>query len=341
MLTIFSDPHLGCNRNSHTTPASRERLKQALFDQARGIAPFTLETFSNVVCLGDLYDTFWSDAKSFKQGLDIYQNLDICLVGNHDFSQRANATSALELCHNIVENKWDDPSVSSIQSHPTDGFYIQYINHKMTQDLFDESLEKVRAIGGLLFLHCNYDNGLAKDEASLNLTREQAEFLLTKVDKIFIGHEHISRTDFDGRLIITGNTHPTSFSDISDKYVWKVDNDLNVTKELIWDAKKGYLKFDYKSLFEDIYLDGYQFLEITGQAEASELPKIARAISNLWKTYPDALMIKNAVTCSKQVVEATKTTEKLDILSKVTKELQDSKLYDLWCAYKGRLDETN
>lgn len=336
MITIFSDPHIGCTRNSHTTPASRERLKLALFAQALAISNCT----QPVVCCGDLFDQYWGDATTLSQGLDVYQKCEIVLLGNHDFSNRANADSAFQFLTDINSDIVGDANLAGVKRRVVNDITIQWVHHKMTQLLFDESLEEVEPLGGILLLHCNYNSGYATDEASLNLTREQAEKLLTKVDKIFIGHEHISRMDFDGRLIITGNTHPTSFSDISDKYVWNVDKDLNVTKELIWDAKKNALKFNYKSLFETIYLEGYQFLEITGVAERSELPKIARAIANLWKQCPDALMIKNSVTCEKQFAEHTQPVKHIDVLAQVSEELQGTKHHALWQSYLGRINGT-
>jgi len=337
MITIFSDPHLGLNRTSHTTPASRERLKEALYKQAKALAPFTIKPLTDVYCLGDLYDTYWSDANTVKQGLEIYQHVDVCLIGNHDFSQRANATSALRLCHDIMEDAWDEPSEASVKTTHAEGFSIQYVNHKMTQQLFDASLEKVRKVGGVLFLHCNFDNGFATDEASLNLSRAQAEALLEKVDLVFSGHEHTSAAHFNGRLIMTGNTHPTSFSDISDKYSWHVDKDLKVTRELIWSTNYA-VKLDYAHLLEgSCDLVHMEFIEIVGQAERAELPKIARAVANLWKTCPNAYMIKNSVTCEQFDAEKVDEVHIADVITTLSAELSHTKLNTLWKHYVGRV----
>lgn len=337
MITISSDYHLGVTRNSHTTPASRERLKQAVFKQALYV---TKPTFS--VCLGDLFDQFWSDAETLKQGKEIYDKCCLVLTGNHDRSNRVNAASSLEFLEHICES--DEPAITDVaEVRKIDSFLsinqpTQWIHHKMTQTLFDACLGQVESTGGLLFLHCNYDSGFATDDSSLNLTKEQAEILLTKVDKIFLGHEHQPNEHFDGRLIICGNIHPTSFSDISDKYSYTVDKDLNVTKELIWDSKKNQIKFDYKTLAETIYLEGYQFIEITGKAESSELPSIARAVSNLWKTCPNALMIRNSVTCTKvEAIETKVDTQITDTLTLITTELTGTPLEPVWKSYLEKL----
>jgi DNA repair exonuclease SbcCD nuclease subunit len=338
MIKIFSDPHIGCTRSSHTTTASREKLKEHLYSSA--IQQVTFDNDDFVVCCGDMFDTYWSDSRSLQLGMEVYHGCDLVLEGNHDHANRMNTDSSLSFLKKLnshVRNEANQPKVN-YEFHK--GITMQVIHHKFTQDLFDEALSKV-VDGDILFLHCNYNSGYAKDDASLNLTKEQAEILLTKVKLIFIGHEHAYSEHFGGRLILTGNTHPTSFSDISDKYSWSVDQDLNVTKKLIWDAKKNSIKFDYKSLFEDIYLDGYQFIEITGVAERSELPAIARAVSNLWKTYSTALMIKNSVVCEKQEVKVAETTKFVDSLAQVTSELHDTKLKEIWEYYMEKLSETD
>ena len=332
MITIFSDPHLGLNRTSHTTPASRERLKEALYKQA-------LELSDNhySVCCGDLFDTFWVDSVTLKQGKNVFDNCELVLTGNHDVSNRQNAESALHFLESISSVTLavtDKPKVGETSEFPK---AIQWIDHKMTQQLFDESLELVKPVGGLLFLHCNFDNGFATDEASLNLSRAQAEALLEKVDLVFIGHEHISTAHFNGRLIMTGNTHPTSFSDISDKYSWHVDKDLKVTRELIWSTNYA-VKLDYAHLLEgSCDLVNMEFIEIVGQAERAELPKIARAVANLWKTCPNAYMIKNSVTCEQFEAEKVDEVHIADVITTLSAELSHTKLNTLWKHYVGRV----
>jgi DNA repair exonuclease SbcCD nuclease subunit len=300
----------------------------------------TEPTFS--VCLGDLFDSFWSDAQTLKQGLKVYENCQLVLTGNHDRSNRANAVSALEFIEGVANLPevavTDAPKVMKYEGFLSLKQTVQWIDHKMTQTLFDASIDLVEKSGGLLFLHCNYDSGFATDESSLNLSKEQVELLLTKVDKIFIGHEHQPNSYFDGRVIICGNIHPTSFSDVSDKYSYTVDDDLNVTKELIWESKQGYIDLNYRTLLtEQVKLDNYQFIEITGKADTSELPSIARAIAGLWKAYPNALMIKNAVTSTKVDIEQVEVVKVTDMLATISGELKDTKLHMLWQHYLEKI----
>lgn len=330
MIKIFSDPHIGLNRTSHTTPASRAALKQALYEQASMIVH--LETDGGCYCLGDLFESYWSDAETLQQGLEILGKVDLCLIGNHDVSNRATASSAMRFISNLDGSVWDKENEASVQKMPG----IQFINHKMTQGLFDASLEMVEAVGGLLFLHCNYNSGFSTNDASLNLTHEQAEKLLEKVDKIFIGHEHIPASYFGGRLIITGNTHPTSFSDISDKYVYYVDADNNVTKDLVWEAAAHSIKVPYSELAE-LNTDDLEFIEITGEVEKSELPAVARAVANLWKSAPNAFMIKNSTSYDKSVEKTAETSVCItNPIDAITKELENTSLFQTWVKYKMR-----
>jgi hypothetical protein len=245
--------------------------------------------------------------------------------------------SSLELLKCLVNYKdWTPPDtpIVGITLHEFDDaskITIQWIDHKLTQELFDKSLEMVEPRGGLLFLHCNYNNAFAKDESSLNLSSEQAEVLLTKVDKVLIGHEHVSSIHFDGRLILTGNIHPTSFSDISDKYIWYVDQFLGITKELVW-SKEKYVKHTYG---EDLQGD-YEFIEVVGQVDSNELPAVARYVANLWKSQPSAYMIKNAVTSNKVEVKVEQD-RVVDTLGTITNELKDTKLFSLWNDYLEQL----
>ena len=336
MITISSDYHLGLNRTSHTSPASRERLKLAIYEQAKSIS----SKQSYKVCCGDLFDSYWDNATTLAQGQEILQHTDIVLTGNHDESSRANAVSALSFLRNMSYtdiDDWNSPSQAVVVRTVFNNVHLQWVHHKMTQTLFDTCLEQVESTGGLLFLHCNYDSRFATDESSLNLTKEQAEILLTKVDKIFLGHEHAANEHFGGRLIICGNIHPTSFSDISDKYIYHVDKDLNVTKELVW-CKDDSIKVDFKYVLDaSVDLGNLEFIEVTGQAEQSELPAIARAITNLWKTCPNAFMIKNSVTCIKQEVVITETTKLTDTLTTISNELRETKLHAIWQDYLGKI----
>ena len=153
---------------------------------------------------------------------------------------------------------------------------ITLVPHHTTQALFEEALNKAEAelqhvesgITNILVLHCNYDCQFASDETSLNLRAERAKTLLDVFDYVLLGHEHNPKEDFDGRLIVIGNTPPTGFSDISDKRVVVFDHG-RATEELVWSKDKHYLEIGPDEL-ERVNADT-QFLRIVGELDPSEL----------------------------------------------------------------------
>jgi len=349
MPTIFwTDPHLGLNRTSHTTPASRKALRQALYDQALTIVEWG---HNQSVCLGDLFDTTENDEIIIAQGAEIASRCALVLSGNHDLANRDGRMSSLELVGTLAADSSiaiDDSSTDHFNT-AHDDCNLTTIPHKRTQELFDHALLAAGTTGvcggaetRILLLHCNYTSGFATDEASLNLTKEQAALLLTAFDYILIGHEHIPRSDFDGRLQILGNTHPTSFSDISDKFTWHLDADKKLVPSLHWAKEDHYVVMDWE-LFLNFPLDvdamwqDLQFIEIVGIAPAARLPEIAKAVQKLWGVAPNAYMIRNNVRAESLVIAQVEIKRALDVPARITEELQGSPLLPLWTSYLSRI----
>ena len=355
MTTHFwSDPHLGLNRTSHTTPVSRKALRDALYHQAKDIVAGDRDSTASI-CLGDLFDTTENDESVIAQGAEIASKCALVLSGNHDLANRDGRMSSLALIGTLCDDSAiaiDDDSVNHFRLSFPD-CYIVTVPHKRTQGLFDEALaglenncSKDRPC--VLLLHCNYASGFATAESSLNLTREQAAILVEKFDYVLLGHEHIPRSDFDGRLQILGNIHPTSFADISDKFIWRLEEGVLVSEQ-VWSTNRLAVK-DWEWLLNPsvsygpvdyavtkVNWEGIQFIDITGTAPAARLPEIAKAIQKLWSEAPDALMIRNSVKAESVVVEAQEVRRALDIPSRITEELQGSKLLPLWTHYLGRV----
>lgn len=349
MPTIFwTDPHLGLNRTSHTTPMSRKALRQALYAQALTIVEWGR---NESVCLGDLFDTTENDEIIIAQGADIASRCALMLSGNHDLANRDGRMSSLELVGTLAADSSiaiDDDSDSYFSTEHSD-CSITTIPHKRTQELFDQTVGKASQSGTckgletrILLLHCNYASGFATDEASLNLTKEQAALLLTAFDYILIGHEHIPRADFDGRLQILGNTHPTSFSDISDKFTWHLDSDKKLVSSLHWAKEDHYVVMDWEVFISfpegvDAMWEELQFIEIVGIAPAARLPEIAKAVQKLWGIAPNAYMIRNNVKAEALVVDQIDIKRALDVPARITEELQGSALLPLWTSYLSRI----
>ena len=347
MTTYFwTDPHLGLNRTSHTTPASRKALRDALTLQAKDI----LKTGGNHICLGDLFDTTENDEQVIADGAEIANQCELILSGNHDLPNREGKMSSLELIGHLSERSMvaiaDTGNGYFNTSLP--GCSVTSVPHKRSQVLFDTTLEclyvqpGVRAIRDtveVLILHCNYNSPFATQETSLNLSREQAERLLDRFDYILIGHEHTPRSDFDGRLQVLGNIHPTSFADISDKYLWYLDGD-RLAKELIWSVEQS-ISVGWEDLLRadsETCLTGKQFIEVTGIAPATKLPEIAKAIQKLWSQAPDALMIRNNVKSESLVLQTHEVHKSLDVPTRISKNLAGTHLEPLWKSYLEKVN---
>lgn len=350
-ICFFSDPHLGLTRNSHTTPASRDRLK----DEVYGNALIPTDTGADhVYCLGDMFDTHQNDANTLVQAYGINELLDGVLIGNHDVSNRADKLSTLQAildCANCIdsEDPEADPTLPTFDEHYLVRFIVTMVHHKMTQSLFVEALENRLKEGddthpGLLLLHCNYDSPFATDESTLNLTKEMAERLLKVFDYILIGHEHQYRTDFGGRLIVTGNTHPTSFSDIGDKYIHflRFENDRFYVepKQLIWSAAEKSRVIQVTSE-DDIKVEaGVQFYDFVGKVEQKDLPGICKRISEVWKESDDLLMVRNQVTAieSLDALDVSHVQELESVPAKITGMLKGTELEAVWKEYLDQVE---
>lgn len=340
-LIFWSDPHLGLNRTSHTTPASRKALRDALFNQAKRIVTGA-DTY---ICLGDLFDTTDNEESIILQGAEIANRCGLVLSGNHDLPNRDGKLSSLQLIGELATE-----SAIALDDDSPQHFVLEFpearvvaVPHKRTQQLFDEALNVLMAGNNgrdkprILTLHCNYNSGYAHDDATLNLTREQAEWLLKVFDYILIGHEHIARADFDGRLQILGNTHPTSFSDISNKYMWRFDGTA-LQPLPIWSADENSWVYDWEALVSGQVFggDSAEFVEITGTAPAARMPDIAKAIQKFWSEHPETYMVRNNVKAEQLILEQVEVSKALDIPSKITASLQGSKLLPLWQQYLER-----
>lgn len=338
-IWFFSDPHIGTVRNSHTTVQSRAALKFELFKTSARLIEVTGS--DPLFCLGDLFDTDSNDEATIMQGADVVKRCTAVLGGNHDLPNREGKLSSLQLLSSVIPGRivcgsTDEPGY---MLYITAEAVVYMVPHMATQDLFDLSLSEVLGAASqvvdrskVLCLHCNYNSGLIHNDASLNLTREKADELLEVFDYVLLGHEHEHRTLHGGKLIILGNTHPTSFSDISDKYLWEFDGS-GFRPHLLWSRSDGYLNMDWEQGSDELH-DTVQFIEITGKAPAERLPDIAQGIASLWKTCPNLLMVRNNVEADVALPEVDTTVSRtLDLPSRISLALADSDLLPIWNEY--------
>lgn len=340
MITFFSDPHLGLERYTHTTPESRNRLKLALYEQALSCT----QQARPVICLGDLFDTATNDEATIQQGHDIACR-SVVLGGNHDSTNRDNKPSSLELLHSIVGPTEAGGRIAlRYQVIRTGPLVVHLVPHCMTQSVFVGLLDdlEVHPRAGeqhILCLHCNYESPFASNEATLNLTREQAARLLERFDRILIGHEHNARSDFGGRLQLLGSCHPTSFHDCqTDKYVWRLTKTGDLIPEVIWNSTVGYMKVAAEHVLSHNLPDlaGCQFMDVQGELPATDLPALARRVSDIWKTTPSLFQLRNGAV-AKEVSpqsESTAWSRMTTLPERITLDLDgDESMLALWHHY--------
>jgi DNA repair exonuclease SbcCD nuclease subunit len=348
LIRFSSDYHLGVNRVAHTTPQSRVALREAVFAQAM----IVLEPdMTHHIHLGDLFDKFSNNEDVIRQGAEVCRKCCSVMSGNHDMSNRDTARGSFELLHSL--GGFNTVTETSVK-YPMDGATVVFEPHCLTQEEFVSRLkewqwEEKSNRTRFLLLHCNYDSKFPQKDSTLVLERDMAEKLLEVFDYILIGHEHNSRTDFDGRVVCVGNIFPTSFGDISDKYVWEWDGE-ELKKRLVWSMEQHYWECDWTyllSIIETMIKDGEvrefptlfggitNFIRITGTAPATKMPEISKAINKLWELVPSALMIGNFVQAEELHIEAVNPTEgkAIDVVGQISYELAGTVLHDRWASY--------
>jgi len=335
-VLIYSDPHLGLNLAANTTPASRQRLRTALEAQVERIVGMP---GLSCLCAGDFFHTYRNDEDVILRAYELAKKTDLILGGNHDVTNVAGRTGSLAL---LAELEGTRVTLPVFGQTVNDSFWapsweIDLIPHHTTQDLFEEALKVAasRQVAPsrfrLLMLHCNYDVQFASPETTLNLSARQAEDLLRTFDYILLGHEHNPKEDFDGRLIVLGNTHPTGFGDISDKRIVRLHDDGDVTFERVWSMAEGYYECGPSELGS--VPASTQFLRIKGEIEPSQLHPFTKALRALWASSPSLFAARSEVKIAggNRFAGVGKKGEMMDIKALVTAELEaQPELFALW-----------
>jgi len=352
-MRIFTDPHIGRRAGAHTSHESSTWLDSAIHSNALTASA----TNDTVVCVGDLFDKSHNKEVDLLKGLEVAEQCDLILAGNHDLSNRDNTKTSIEVVEEVHSNLCRAKVNEVLIDHHEDdeGVTFSIIPHHSSQDLFDQAIKKAceNPIGGdlgkqdIIFLHCNFNNPFAQNDASLNLSTEQAAALLECYKYIVMGHEHNHRWEMGGRLLICGNTHPTSFGDIGDKFYWDYTVDGGFTKTKIWDKATNYIKMPVRELLEfnlSAFGDSAEFhelnfIEIYGEEVEPELaPEISQAMADIWQHSESTLyMVRNNVKF-KQLVAATvdEGVQLEDVTKAITSDLADTDLSELWLEHLGR-----
>ena len=325
---IFSDPHLGVGRQAHTTAESSKRLDKALFNAAMQAKSVEYPNF----IAGDLFDKTFNSERVICQGIAVAFGYTYTLAGNHDETNREGTTCSLEVVQQaggyILRNeKVGENGVFQ----PAENIFA--IPHTTTQELFDKALADVTKLAqpekgnNYLFLHCNRGSPIGdKSDSTLYVSDEQEDTLLKHFTRIFYGHEHRHRVLKGGRVVVIGNTHPTSFSDIDNKFRIELNtktDEMQVIK--IWDAQKLYLELEVGSSLPS--QGDQQFILVKGSATRAET---AAYIEQCWEAFPHAYAIRPMVTFPEEVVTKAQAAEPVNLLQMIESDLEGTNMLELF-----------
>lgn len=333
--SLFSDPHLGTRRQAHTTSASARRLQHMLYVQA-----LVASEPPNSLCLGDLFDRASNDEATLVQGHAIARRCRLVMAGNHDMVNREGVVTTLDALHNVLDDRiviapdLTEPYVEQLD----EVFWI--VPHHASQAVFDEALELAMQRAGYrdvphryLLLHCNYEVPFDVEDNTLNLTAEQVRRLLTRFSRIFVGHEHRPKTHFDERLVLVGNTHPTSFADISDKFRWELDVETDTLERVkLWDEATLYRELEYGRPLPD--LKDVQFVDVVGSEPVDNGVEVADYVRSVWAAGDRLLAVRNHVEIRDHLADLegadTTTPALVDLKGRIAADLADSDLAPLY-----------
>ena len=346
-MIIINDTHLSVNRVSGTTPQSREDLRNYVFAEFDKLLD-TTDNNSDLVILGDLFDSFDCDARDWLEAYwlltawcayNSFHTLYL-VAGNHDTSAKANRVSSFETMAAVLKGQFNNVFVVGIDDACTivgsPNVYI--VAHHRNQELFDLTLAKVLSAckhGDYVLLHANYDNKFAEQaDHSLNVSEAQAlEFTKKGVDLLF-AHEHHHRREIPhgtpadgGSVVCLGNQTPTSVSDVlgrADKFYWELWEE-GLRKHKFWEAKDNYAELDWRSLPQD---NPAKFIRVVGDAVNAEAAQVIDAIHR-FRQKSNAFVITNAVKIEgiadiESLPEAFEASRKFDVMEFVYGQLNEA-----------------
>lgn len=305
---FFTDIHLGVSRAANTSSRSKLALQAHLYELAQDIVAKGLRAGARIFNLGDMFDRHSNKEPIVLQGLKVARSCDRVLAGNHDQINIVGSMGSLALVREaLMEENPNDPRII-INPDPTqpyaftefnvaDRVSMSFVPHCYTQELFEQSIEIAIADAHdsaqegsfkILCLHCNIgDFGHSEPEAStLCLTELLQDVVAESFDLILVGHEHTPATLHKGKIVVLGNTHPVSFGEIADRFIYWFDTTTRtLNKEQIFKASDEYQIISAEDLIEaEGQIDTpSSMIDITGLLKPQEWPKLSRALQNFWR----------------------------------------------------------
>jgi metallophosphoesterase superfamily enzyme len=305
MIKIINDLHAGVRRQGGTTISSRAALNKYISKEIKGLLTWATDT-DVLVILGDIFDkakvseVVLVDVLFMLTSFLRESKADLILVrGNHDSkSELVDDMCSLEALYTLLvaalSDMRDDPTrVHLVFNEPLtfedEGIDYHIIPHMFNQEAFDQAIENVPECTYLL-LHCNFDCRYAVGDHSLNLTREQAKKLERRVNQILIAHEHQSRVEMRGSVVVLGNQFPTSIADCLNntrKKAW-VTNAIGMDDYPTWTSSGSFRECNPTDIQEA------EFVRVSGTCKQPEFGQIVRDIA-AYRKISDAFVISNAV----------------------------------------------
>jgi DNA repair exonuclease SbcCD nuclease subunit len=344
LYNIFSDPHLGVTRKAHTTAKSSERLTQALYEAAESAVGHPGKT----IIAGDLFDKTYNPEYIIQQGIKIADGA-IILAGNHDETNRASARSSIDIVAmnaDVVQCAVGETSITEVRGAK---FNITLVPHHSTQELFLAALDKaINATEGdkfnYLFVHCNRGElpGPQAD-STLVITIERERELLEVFDRILYGHIH-QPAMYDGKqrktehpdeakVIVCGNTHPTSFGDISNKFGYTFNATENMLDPYwLWSVQQGYREIEVGGNIPD--LKGVQFVKVYGKGNKLD---VANFVQSVWDSGTDLLAVRPDVEFTDLDVTEVEDVNLENLADVIANELKETDLAEAFAELLGEL----
>ncbi len=294
---ISTDWHIAVSRSGGTTPASQTELRKYILKSFADC----LDGTDHLVC-GDLFNSFMVETAEV---LETYKVLATWLAkygkslalmrGNHDFSIRGSQESSFDLLSSILQIHF--PAQVIVARDVTIWKNFILVPHLPNNDLLDMAIEDIEFVKDkFVVFHANLDNPWAEAaDHSLNVSMQQAKDLVARGATVLFGHEHVSRRLLGDKVVVLGNTAPSSISDCLGndfKFAHRLeDGVLSTIPTWSRSGPNGYVEMDWQELDYDAEAS---FIRVTGEATAEQAEAVVEAIAK-FRNKHSAFVISNAV----------------------------------------------
>lgn len=293
---ISTDWHVGVVRSSGTSAASQAQLKRYILSSLADC----LDDSDHLVC-GDLFNSFTVDSVEvlaayavFAAWLDEFGKKLALVRGNHDHHESNGKLSSFDLLASILQMHYPDQVVVARDVTEWKNFIL--VPHLPNNDLLNLAIDGLGDVAGkFVVFHANLANMFAShSDHSLDVSMAQAKSLVDRGATVLFGHEHISRRLMGEKVIVLGNSVPSSISDCltnNFKFAHRVlDGQISTIPTWSRTGPNGYEEMDWRDLHES----EAKFIRIVGSATAEEAEAVVEAVAK-YRAKSGAFVVGNAV----------------------------------------------